>query len=159
MTGGGTLLPVRTCFSAVFLTIALPLVSMRAAHNGNSPFGVWRGESICTAGGGSCHDEKVVYHIEPIPFDAGAVFIRADKIVDGKAITMGRGPWKYDRSRQTLSMEFGQRLWLLTVKQKKIEGVLTAGDGVVFRRMTLTRDDACDKCVSLAGQDSAASAH
>jgi len=111
MTAVGTHLPVRTCFSAVFPAIGFCLFQVIActANTADSPLGIWRGESLCAAG--------------------------------GKAITMGSGRWKYDHARQTLSMESGQRLWLLNVKGKKIEGVLTTGDGLVFRRMTLTRDD------------------
>ncbi len=64
--------------------------------------------------------------------------------MDGKAITMGKGPWKYDHATQTLTMELGGRLWNLTIQGKKIEGVLTLGNGVIFRRMALARDDQAD---------------
>ena len=143
MTGGGTILPGHRYFSAAFCALTLSLFSapMRATDNRDSPFGIWRGESACATDAGSCHDEKVVYYIDPIPSDASAVLIQADKVVDGKAITMGKGPWKYDHARQTLTMESGGRLWQLTVTGKKIEGVLTVGNGVIFRRMALTRDD------------------
>ena len=67
--------------------------------------------------------------------------VRADKIVDGKAITMGSGPWRYDKAKQTLSMESPQRVWLLKIKGKQIQGTLTESGGVLFRRMTLTKDN------------------
>ena len=115
-------------------------MAMAVGRAQDSPIGVWRGESICTSGATTCHDEKVVYYIEAISGKPDLVSIRADKIVDGKAITMGTGPWKYDREKQTLSMEMSQRLWLLTMKGKRIEGTLTLPDDVVFRRMVLTKD-------------------
>jgi hypothetical protein len=106
-----------------------------------SVLGVWRGESLCATAAGSCKNEQVVYYIEAIPHKSDVVFIRADKIVDGKAITMGSGPWQYDQARQTLRWEVGQRLWLLIVKSKRMEGALTESGDVVFRRMTLAKDD------------------
>jgi hypothetical protein len=107
----------------------------------NSPIGTWRGDSICTSGAASCHDEKLVCYIEPIAGNPDAMRFRADKIVDGKVVPMGDGPWKYDRTKNTLSMEIPRGLWLVTVNGGRIEGTLTVENNVVFRRMTLIRDD------------------
>jgi hypothetical protein len=121
---------------ALLLSLGLCVIALSAD---DSPVGVWRGESLCTAGHPSCHDEKVVYYIEAIPDKPASMLIRADKIVDGKAITMGSGPWQYDGPKHTLSWESEQRLWLLTIKGKRIEGTLTEPGNVVFRRVTLSR--------------------
>jgi hypothetical protein len=118
----------------------LILISACLCAAGAPPLGVWRGESLCTTDAPACHNETLVYYIEAVAGQSDAVFIRADKIVDGKAVTMGSGPWKYSEAQQTLSMETSQRLWLLNIKGKKIEGTLTMPDGVVFRRMTLTKE-------------------
>lgn len=107
----------------------------------DSPIGVWRGDSVCATSPPPCNDEKVVYYIEAIEDKPDAMNIRADKIVDGKPITMGSGPWKYDKAKQTLSMETAQRVWLLKISGKHIRGTLTESGDVVFRRMTLTKDD------------------
>lgn len=107
----------------------------------DSPVGVWRGESLCTTDAPACHNETVVCYIQAIADKPDSVFIRADKIVDGKAITMGSGPWLYNRARRTLSMESDGRLWLLNINGKRIEGTLTAPDHVVLRRMTLAKAD------------------
>jgi hypothetical protein len=120
---------------------ALLIVLCSHAGDTDAPVGVWRGESVCTTSAPSCHDEKVVYYIEAIADKPDSVLIRADKIVDGKAITMGSGPWQFDRARQTLSMESGQRVWLLSISGKRIEGTLTLPGNIVFRRMTLTKGD------------------
>ena len=82
---------------------------------------------------------KFVYYIEAIPDHPDSVLIRADKIVDGKSITMGSGPWGYDRAKHTLSMGPEQRRWLLTVTGNRISGTLTVTQNIVFRRMTLTK--------------------
>jgi hypothetical protein len=106
-----------------------------------TPVGTWRGESKCAMDAPACHDERVVYYIEAIANTPNRVSVRADKIVDGKAITMGIGPWNFDSKRQTLSFESSGRLWLLTLHCNEMEGTLTLTDSVVFRRMALTRDD------------------
>jgi hypothetical protein len=98
-------------------------------------------DTVCTTDAPSCHDEKVVYYIEAIADRPDSVFIRADKIVAGKAIAMGSGPWDYNQAKRTLSMASGQRLWLLNIVGKRIEGTLTVPSNVVFRRVTLTKGD------------------
>ncbi len=80
---------------------------------------------MCAGDASACKDENVVYYIEAVTGKSDSVFIRADKIVDGKAITMGSGPWDYDRAKHTLSWQAAQRLWLLTINGKRIEGTLT----------------------------------
>ena len=81
-----------------------------------------------------------MYYIEADPKTSSQVIIRADKIVDGKAITMGVGPWTYDSKRQTLTFETKGRVWLVALHGDRMEGTLTLSDKVVFRRMMLTRD-------------------
>ena len=105
-----------------------------------SPAGTWRGESKCTTDAPACHDEHVVYSIEAVSGRQDQLNIRADKIVDGKAITMGSGPWNYDAKKQTISFESNGRLWLLAIHGDHMEGTLTVSGNVVFRRMTLTQD-------------------
>jgi hypothetical protein len=107
----------------------------------DAPIGVWRGESLCAGSAPSCHQEQVVYYIEAIADKPDSVLIRADKIVNGSAITMGSGRWKYDAAKHTLAWETAQRVWLLHIEGKRIEGTLTMPDGVVFRRLTLAKDD------------------
>jgi hypothetical protein len=65
--------------------------------------------------------------------------IRADKIVEGKAITMGTGEWKYDRSRQVIEWITAQRTWSLKVDGSRIEGTLKLNDGTLVRHMNLEK--------------------
>jgi hypothetical protein len=106
----------------------------------DSPVGICRGESLCTTPATACHNENVVYYIEAIADKPDSMFIRADKIVDGKPITMRAGPWEYNRVKHTLSWESKERHWLLSIRGNRIDGTLTESNNVVFRRMTLTRD-------------------
>lgn len=89
----------------------------------------------------SCHDEKVVYYIEAVLGKPDRVFIRAEKIVNGTAIRMGSGLWQYNAARHTISWDSAERLWLLNISGRGIDGTLTERGGVVFRRMMLTRDN------------------
>ena len=102
--------------------------------------GTWRGESICVTGASACHNESVVYYIKDVPDRPDLVLIRADKIVDGKAITMGTGQWHYDRAQHTLEWRTPQQVWLLKVTGNRIEGTLKLTDGTVFRNMVLQND-------------------
>ncbi|HKD74840.1 MAG TPA: hypothetical protein VKB76_05070, partial [Ktedonobacterales bacterium] len=134
----------RAPYCAILLTAGLLAVgrgvAIAQAAGPATPVGTWRGESKCITDAPACHDEHVVYYIEMVPDTPAQVKVRADKIVDGKAVTMGAGPWNYDSRRQELSWESSGRLWLLALHGDQIDGTLTMPDKIVFRRMTLTRD-------------------
>src|SRR6266849_5859240 len=115
----------RMCvYESVFMRIGVLVLiglCLRLSGASDSPMGVWRGESACAGDAASCKDEKVVYYIEAVADKPDSVFIRADKIVDGKAITMGSGPWEFNRAKHTLWWQTAQRLWLLTINGKRME--------------------------------------
>jgi len=102
--------------------------------------GTWRGESLCTTDAAACHNEKVVYYIKDVPDRPDVVEIQADKIVDGKTVTMGTSEYSYDRANHTLEWRTPRQVWLLTVSGDRIVGKLTMADGTVFRKMTLQKD-------------------
>lgn len=102
--------------------------------------GDWTGDSICQVKNSPCHDEKVVYHITK-GSDPDHVTISADKIVDGKAINMGKGDYTYNRSNGTLLNETEGRVWKFTVKGNAMEGALTMPDKTVYRRVTLKKKE------------------
>jgi hypothetical protein len=87
----------------------------------------------------SCRNETVVYYIKNVPDRPDLVIIQADKIVEGKAITMGTGQWQYDRAQHTLEWRMPQQVWLLKVTGNRIDGTLTLSDKTVFRKMTLEK--------------------
>jgi len=67
--------------------------------------------------------------------------VRADKIVAGKAITMGEGPWKWDAAKSELRWDMPRQVWVLKVGDREIAGTLTLADGSVVRRMKLVRGE------------------
>ena len=140
------LIPLTSAFLGVNAMNRAPIafvfaaVSLASTAEDKSPVGTWRGESKCATEVASCRDEHVVYYISAAPNRLDQLSIRADKIVDGTAITMGTGPWAYDPTKQTLSLDSNGRLWLLTIRGNHIDGTLTVNGTTVFRRMTLTLD-------------------
>jgi hypothetical protein len=112
-----------------------------AGAEGPDLVGTWRGDSLCAAGAASaCNDEHVVYYIKHASGKSDTVIIQADKIVNGKAVTMGTGEWHYDRAAGTLEWKMPQRVWLLKITGSRIEGTLKGTDGTVLRNMTLAKD-------------------
>jgi hypothetical protein len=103
--------------------------------------GDWKGESIVVAKNTAAKDEVVVWHIAR-GSKPGKVFITADKIVDDKAITMGRGwEWEYDKTQKTIVSAQQGRVWRLNVKGNSMEGTLTEADQTVFRWVSLKRSE------------------
>ncbi len=81
-----------------------------------------------------------MYYIQEVPNRLDLVLIRADKIIDGQAVTMGTAKWRYDRAHATLEWQTARQTWLLRVTAKRLEGTLRLVDGTVFRKVTLDRD-------------------
>jgi hypothetical protein len=122
-------------------TAYLPLLVLAALADSPAA-GVWRGESLCTdTASASCRNETVIYYIRDILDRPNAVLIRADKVVDGKAITMGTGKWQYDRTRQTIEWHMPQQVWLLRLDGDRIDGTLRLADGTIVREIRLKKDD------------------
>lgn len=101
--------------------------------------GVWKGESVCLTSASACVNESVIYYVEAMSGKTDEMMVQADKIVDGKVVTMGRGPWKYDRVRRKLEWEASGRVWSLDVEPSRMEGTLTLPNGTVFRKMSLQK--------------------
>jgi hypothetical protein len=125
----------RAILASVFAAILLT-----STAEDKPPVGTWRGASKCATDAVSCHDEDVVYYISVVPHRSDQLSIRADKIVNGIAVTMGTGTWAYDPKKQTLSLDSNGRLWLLTVRGNHIDGTLEVNGTTIFRQMELTLD-------------------
>jgi hypothetical protein len=100
--------------------------------------GDWRGESKVLAKNTPAKDEVVVWHIA-----RGAapnkLVVTADKIVDGKAISMGALDFIYDRAQNTIVCENERGIWKLAHNANKMDGTLTLPDQTVLRRVTLEK--------------------
>jgi hypothetical protein len=123
----------------IFSALATPSTPLALAETSGLA-GTWRGDSICATEASACHNERVVYYLKDVPNRPDLVLIQADKIVDGKPITMGTGEWQYDRVRSTLEWRMPKQVWLLKITGSRMEGTLTLTDGTVFRNMILKKD-------------------
>jgi hypothetical protein len=115
-------------------------VKAALAQDGAALIGTWKGESLCQVKDSPCNDEKVVCTIARAK-ESGKVNITADKIVDGRPVTMGVGDWDYDKEKNILTLVIPHGVWKLTINANKIDGILTLSDKTIYRRMWLKKDD------------------
>ncbi len=114
------------------------------AQDESQLIGTWTGESICQVKNSPCHDEKAIYRILKAK-DGGKVTIDLGKIVDGKAETMVVLDFKYVRKNKKLICAYKHGLWEFTVIGDQMTGTLTTPDKVVYRRVSLKKDQARGK--------------
>jgi len=102
--------------------------------------GDWRGDSICVVRESACHDEDSLYHITQVPEKAGRFSLKADKIVGGKAITMGTSECSYDAKERVweCAIPTGSSL-RFTVEGNTLQGTMTLADKTLWRKITLKK--------------------
>jgi len=99
--------------------------------------GDWTGTSLCQVKPSPCHDEQVVLRLSHPR--QGKINVQADKMVSGKAVTMGADDWSYDSVSRVLSWESPRGTWKLIVDGDEINGTLITRDNVIFRKVHLHR--------------------
>src|SRR5689334_15213688 len=75
--------------------------------------GDWTGTSLCQVKPSPCHDESVIFRFSNPHGDK--ITVRADKVVDGKPVTMGSSEWTYEKSSRTLTWEMPRGTWKLVI--------------------------------------------
>jgi hypothetical protein len=99
--------------------------------------GDWSGTSLCQVKPSPCHDENVIFRVSNPHQDK--ITIQADKIVDGKEVTLGVNDWTYDQSTGALTWHIPRGDWELIVDDNTMEGTLVGPDNVVFRKIHLKK--------------------
>ena len=99
--------------------------------------GEWSGTSLCQVKLSPCHDEQVVFRLSNAKKDK--IQLQADKIIDGKAVTMGVDDWSYDSTSQALTLEIARGTWKLIVDGDEMNGTLITRDNLVFRKVHVHR--------------------
>jgi hypothetical protein len=122
----------------LIMVTASPAEAKADADDESPLFGDWKGESIVVAKSSVAKDEVVVWHISKAK-EPGKVRVTADKIVNGKSITMGTGDWVYDKTKKTITWKSKVGVWKLSVDGDTMKGTLTLTDRMVFRRVSLQR--------------------
>ena len=129
----------------IFLIVGMTFTAAGAHAQSNasskrdSPVGDWRGMSICQVKPSACHDEDSLYHFKKLA-KPGTFELQADKIVDGKPITMGTGPCEYDPSGQLVCTIPGASATLsFDVRGDDKQGAMKLPDGTLWRKITLKK--------------------
>lgn len=126
-----------TGLAGITLVAWLSLASLDGAES--EAVGVWVGNSVCQVRESACRDESVIYTIAAEENNSGAVRVTADKVVEGKRITMGSGEYDFDAARHTLSHSDQYGSWQLSIRGDEMSGTLTLPDGTLFRRVALKK--------------------
>jgi hypothetical protein len=101
--------------------------------------GDWRGDSICVVRESACHDEDSLYHVARLAEKSGRFSMKLDKIVDGKAVTMGTQECTFDPGKQALLCEFARGVMRFMLQGDKMEGSMTLTDGTLWRKISLKK--------------------
>jgi hypothetical protein len=112
----------------------------------DSVLGDWYGESKCVGSNTSCHDEIVIYHLAAVKTESAKVHWSADRVVNGKADSMGDLDFDYDVANSVLTSEFkiprtgGKAVWSFKIDGDKMHGTLTTyPENEVGRKVEVSR--------------------
>jgi hypothetical protein len=109
--------------------------------------GTWSGSSTCVdrQAAPACNDEQVVYEISATPGKPDTVTVKADKVLDGKRVSMGDLEFARDAKSGSWTSELEtprvHALWRLTVHGTTLTGTLTLlPSNAVVRKIDLRKD-------------------
>jgi hypothetical protein len=111
----------------------------QGSNDDSSLLGDWHGESVCVVRESACRDEESLYHISRLIEKPGWFSVMGDKIVDGKAVSMGTVECRYESDKQTLSCESPRGVFKFTVKNSRMIGTMNLPDGSLWRKISLSR--------------------
>src|SRR5512142_2473090 len=122
------------------LLIAAVFILLQSAQTapGGSVAGVWEGSSLCTVPGSPCHNEHVVYHIQPEGAAPTKFRIDANKIVNGQEDFMGTLHCSYAKEKKELFCDTSGD-WRFAVEGDAITGTLHLKDGTLYRKINVSR--------------------
>lgn len=103
-----------------------------------TPFGVWRGTSVCLVRPSACNDEIVVYRITQMR-TADSLAIDARKIVRGEEQQMGVLTCRFTSANGPLTCTMPQGTWQFRVRNDSLVGELRLPDNTKFRDVRTIR--------------------
>ena len=101
--------------------------------------GDWRGNSTCLVRPSGCNDEESLYHVARIAGKPGWISLQGDKIVGGKAVTMGTVECRHDAEKHTLLCELGSSVLDFVVQGAEMQGTMKLKDGTPWRKISLKK--------------------
>ena len=133
---------MKQCFCILASLATFVGVSLAGQDSGRSAshlVGDWRGTSICQVRESACRDEDSLYHVVRIEGKANRYSMNGEKIVDGKAVSMGAVECTYDGAKAVLTCDLPQDVLRFMVEGNKMEGTMTRPDGTLWRKLSLTK--------------------
>ena len=137
----------RVPVAALFLMARLAQGEGQGGGTVEEIVGTWSGSSACVdrQAAPACNDERVVYEIKASSGKPNTVSVDADKVVDGKRVSMGVLEFTYDAKSGSWTSEFDNPqvhvLWRLTVNGAMVTGTMTQlPSKAVVRKIDLRRD-------------------
>ena len=137
----------RIPVAAFLLMACLAPGDAQSANTVADIVGTWSGSSICVdrQAAPACNDEQVVYEINANPGKSDTVTAKADKIVDGKRLSMGVLEFTHDAKSGTWTSELEtprvHALFRLTVNGATLSGTLALlPSKTVVRKIDLRKD-------------------
>ena len=132
---------------ALFLMARLAQGEEKGGGTVQEIVGTWSGSSVCSdrQAAPSCNDERVIYEINAISGKPDTVLVKADRIADGKRVSMGDLEFTRDAKSGSWTSELDtprvHGLWRLSVNGAMLTGSLTLlPSKAVVRKMDLRRD-------------------
>jgi hypothetical protein len=106
----------------------------------NTPVGTWRGDSKCLVTPSACRDEDSVYRIAAIAPSQTKLTLTANKIVDGREISMGTSECSFFPDTHALKCPLPNGSSIrFELKADSLNGTMTLSDGTEWRKITLRR--------------------
>jgi hypothetical protein len=106
----------------------------------NTPVGTWRGDSKCLVTPSACRDEDSVYRITAIAQSQTKLTLTANKIVDGREISMGTSDCSFFPDSHVLKCPLPNGYTIrFELKADSLNGTMTRSDGTEWRKITLRR--------------------
>jgi hypothetical protein len=131
------------CRLLVSLVMALPVLALPAAMQAagdEAVSGDWRGPSTCQVRPSACNDEDSLYHFTRMEKKSGWYSLLADKIVDGKPVTMGPPlDCSYAAAQHSLECKFPKGVLEFVVQGKTMQGTMKLTDGTLWRKLSLKK--------------------
>ena len=129
---------VRAWLATLFALGVLARNARAQAASGSSPFGVWRGTSLCLVRPSPCHDEVVVYRISRV--NAGdSLAMDARKIVNAREEEMGVLACQLAPQGASFTCAIPHGVWHFTVRRDSLVGELRLPDSTRFRDVRTMR--------------------
>ncbi len=137
----------RVSVAACFLTARLAQGAGQGGGAIEEVVGTWSGTSLCVdrQAAPGCNDEQVVYEIKASSGKPDTVSADADRVVDGKRVSMGVLEFTHDAKSGSWTSEYEtprfHALCRLTVNGAVLTGTLTVlPSKAVVRKIDLRRD-------------------